>query len=110
VIACENDKTMWYDNRCDIWSLGITCIELAETRPPYDDLPQSVAMMKILKYDSPPKLSQPNIWSKKFVSFTRKCLNKDKNERASAQQLTKVLIIILFKHKIIILFKFVVIF
>ncbi len=106
MIACESDKTMWYDNRCDIWSLGITCIELAETRPPYDDLPLSVAIMKILKYDSSPKLGEPNKWSKKFVSFTQKCLIKNKLERLSAQQLCKVIKLKKIKKKTINLFKF----
>ena len=83
VILQEN-----YDVKTDIWSLGITCIELAESVPPYDDLKPNVVMNKIAK--SPPKVEELiNVeeYSESFVDFVGKCLIVDQNKRPSAKEL-----------------------
>ena len=89
IIACETDKEMWYDARTDIWSLGITCIELAEKEPPHNELNPTRVMMRIRKSEAP-GLREPHRWSRAFNDFVAKCLNKTAEERPSARELLKV--------------------
>ena len=75
-----------YDSKCDIWSLGITCIELAEGEPPYSEVRTFLVMKKIL--NNPPKgLTKPELWSKDFNNFVQKCLITDPEQRPTATQL-----------------------
>ena len=61
-------KKSEHNQSTDIWSLGITCIELAEGEPPYSDTKPWKAMMIIIS--NPPRgLAKPHIWSKQFNSF-----------------------------------------
>ncbi|MFH4979882.1 hypothetical protein AB6A40_006591 [Gnathostoma spinigerum] len=75
-----------YDQTADIWSLGITCIELAERRPPLFNMNAMSALYHIAQND-PPTLSYTNFddtpaqWSQQFRDFVDKCLKKDPNER-----------------------------
>lgn len=91
IIACETDKEMSYDTRTDIWSLGITCIELAEKEPPHNELNPNRVMMRIRKSE-PPKLKDQrtkNGWSKNFHEFLSKCLDKTPENRPTAKELLK---------------------
>ena len=75
-----------YDSKCDIWSLGITCIELAEGEPPYSEVRTFLVMKKIL--NNPPKgLTNPKLWSNDFNDFVEKCLIFDPAQRPTAAQL-----------------------
>lgn len=47
VIACEQQLDSTYDARCDVWSLGITAIELGDGDPPLSDLHPMRALFKI---------------------------------------------------------------
>ncbi|VIO92007.1 conserved hypothetical protein [Brugia malayi] len=72
-----------YDQSADIWSLGITCIELAERRPPLFNMNAMSALYHIAQND-PPKLSHSensSSWSADFHSFVDLCLRKDPRER-----------------------------
>lgn len=80
-----------YTDRADIWSLGITCIELAERRPPLFSMNAMSALYHIAQND-PPTLSpitdpseQPE-WSSEFVQFIDRCLRKPSEERMSAEE------------------------
>ena len=88
IIACETDKEISYDTKTDIWSIGITCIELAEKEPPHNELNPTRVMMKIRKSEAP-KLREASKWSRNFHDFLSKCLNKNPDERLTARQLLK---------------------
>ncbi|KAJ5079249.1 sterile20-like kinase isoform b-related [Anaeramoeba ignava] len=76
-----------YDQKIDIWSFGITLIELAEKNPPYSNLHSVQAVMLISK-NPPPQLTA-NVWSKEFQYFVSLCLIKLPSLRAKAQDLLK---------------------
>ena len=75
-----------YNKSIDIWSLGITCIELAEYEPPYINYDKNEALNKIKK--NPPKgLSYPNKWSEEFNDFVEKCLIVNRFKRPTCKGL-----------------------
>ncbi|KAM9332958.1 myosin-IIIa [Pholidichthys leucotaenia] len=76
VIACEQQLDSTYDARCDVWSLGITAIELGDGDPPLSDLHPMRALFKIPR-NPPPTLNQPELWSDDFNDFISRCLIKD---------------------------------
>ncbi|XP_057680979.1 myosin-IIIa isoform X3 [Corythoichthys intestinalis] len=76
VIACEQQLDSTYDARCDVWSLGITAIELGDGDPPLSELHPMRALFKIPR-NPPPTLQQPELWSDDFNGFICKCLIKD---------------------------------
>lgn len=73
----------------DIWALGITLIEMAETFPPYfqTDIP-AAAMYKIVN-EPPPRLKSPNVFSAEMHAFLEQCLVKEWSQRPLAEQLLK---------------------
>ncbi|CAM9464427.1 unnamed protein product [Lampetra planeri] len=86
VVMCETMKDAPYDYKADIWSLGITLIELAQMEPPNHELNPMRVMLKIAKND-PPSLSFPSKWSAEFTDFLKKCLDKNPETRWNAIQL-----------------------
>ncbi|XP_077124534.1 myosin-IIIa [Ranitomeya variabilis] len=80
VIACEQQVDTTYDARCDVWSVGITAIELGDGDPPLADLHPMRALFKIPR-NPPPTLCQPELWSPEFNDFISKCLTKDFEKR-----------------------------
>ncbi len=93
VMICETFKDQPYDYRADIWSLGITLIELGQMEPPFHDIPPMRVLIKIQKSD-PPTLDRPAAWSKLFNRFLKRCLVKDPNQRATARELLQVVVVI----------------
>ena len=75
-----------YDGRADIWSLGITAIEMAELAPPHHNLHPMRALFQIPR-GPPPTLNKRGGWSAKFDEFVQACLVKDSNLRPQAYQL-----------------------
>uniref|UniRef100_A0A4W3GXF8 Protein kinase domain-containing protein n=1 Tax=Callorhinchus milii TaxID=7868 RepID=A0A4W3GXF8_CALMI len=92
VIQCETSKDTPYDQKADVWSLGITLIEMAEMEPPHHDLNPMRVLLKITKSPAP-ALAQPTRWSAEFKDFLRKALEKNVAARWTAQQLLQVMII-----------------
>jgi serine/threonine protein kinase len=75
-----------WDEKADIWSLGILAIELAERDPPYVNENHYVAIQKIANNPSP-SLRNPKKWSKYFNDFIKKSLQKIPECRPSANEL-----------------------
>ena len=74
-----------YDARCDVWSLGITTIEMADGLPPYAD--KGVTMvMSMIPNRAPPTLKEPTRWSDHFNEFIAFCLQKERGVRPAAAQ------------------------
>ncbi|KAM8798977.1 serine/threonine-protein kinase 10 [Eudromia elegans] len=86
VVMCETMKDTPYDYKADIWSLGITLIEMAQIEPPHHELNPMRVLLKIAKSD-PPTLSCPSKWSKEFRDFLKTALDKNPETRPSAAQL-----------------------
>ncbi|XP_071516980.1 serine/threonine-protein kinase Tao isoform X2 [Panulirus ornatus] len=74
-----------YDGKVDVWSLGITCIELAERKPPYFNMNAMSALYHIAQNDAP-KMSAPD-WSKDFQHFVESCLQKSPPDRPTSARL-----------------------
>uniref|UniRef100_A0A8B9EU04 non-specific serine/threonine protein kinase n=1 Tax=Anser cygnoides TaxID=8845 RepID=A0A8B9EU04_ANSCY len=86
VVQCETSKENPYGYKADIWSLGITLIEMAEMEPPHHELNPLRVLLKIAK-SQPPTLRHPKRWSEDFKDFLRKSLEKSPEARWSATQL-----------------------
>ncbi|KAL7750289.1 hypothetical protein RI367_004462 [Sorochytrium milnesiophthora] len=84
VITSEQQGTS-YDHKADIWSLGITAIEMAECGPPMFDMHPMRVLFTIPKAPSP--TLRGTQWSAEFRDFLRLCLDKDADKRPSADEL-----------------------
>ncbi|KAI0979099.1 hypothetical protein GJ496_008389 [Pomphorhynchus laevis] len=85
VILCDDNSDATYDSRSDIWSLGITAIEMAECQPPLCDIHPMRALFLIPRNNSPRLCSKK--WSRKFHNFVEQCLIKDYQKRPFTHQL-----------------------
>ena len=75
-----------YSCKADIWSLGITAIELAERKPPLIEMNTMSALYHIPE-KPPPTLKKPAAWSNEFSDFIESCLRKDPEQRLTAAEL-----------------------
>ncbi|XP_060525553.1 mitogen-activated protein kinase kinase kinase kinase 4 [Cylas formicarius] len=87
VIACDENSEATYDNRSDLWSLGITALEMAESQPPLCEFHPMRALFLIPR-NPPPRLKSKK-WNKKFHGFIETVLVKDYHERPYTEQLLK---------------------
>ncbi|XP_007545373.1 STE20-like serine/threonine-protein kinase isoform X3 [Poecilia formosa] len=86
VVMCETSKDRPYDYKADIWSLGVTLIELAQVEPPNHEMNPMRVLLKIAKSE-PPTLMHPSRWSPEFNDFLRRSLDKNVDNRWSSTQL-----------------------
>ncbi|XP_041975077.1 serine/threonine-protein kinase 3 isoform X3 [Aricia agestis] len=85
-MAPEVIQEIGYDCVADVWSLGITALEMAEGKPPYGDIHPMRAIFMI-PTKPPPSFREPDQWSPEFIDFVSQCLVKNPEERATAEYL-----------------------
>jgi len=84
----EQSSETGYDLKIDVWSLGITALELAQGKPPNCDLTTMKLILKTLN-EEPPNLSEEPCWDDSFREFISYCLVKDPTKRKSVEELLK---------------------
>ena len=85
-MAPEVIRGLSYNAKADIWSLGITCVEMAEGQPPYYHIPPTRAMF-VINHKPPAGLSDPARASDDFTKFVSLCLTVNAEVRPSADDL-----------------------
>ncbi|KXS18097.1 kinase-like protein [Gonapodya prolifera JEL478] len=90
VIACEPDgptyATASYDSKADVWSIGITAIEIAEKNPPLSEI-HPMRAMKLIPQMQELGFAKPKVFTREFRDFVAQCLIRDPARRPSAAQL-----------------------
>ncbi|KAI9184644.1 hypothetical protein H9P43_003699 [Blastocladiella emersonii ATCC 22665] len=85
-MAPEVIQEVGYTTKADVWSLGITCIEMAEGSPPNHKVHPMRAIFMI-PTRPPPRLAREDLWSPAFIAFLARCLVKNPDARPTAMDM-----------------------
>ncbi|XP_071862177.1 STKc_myosinIII_N_like and MYSc_Myo21 domain-containing protein ninaC isoform X2 [Bombus fervidus] len=80
VAMSKGNNSEGYGSRADVWAVGITAIELADGKPPFQDMHPTRALFQIVR-NPPPNLYRPSNWSQNFNDFIAECLEKNPENR-----------------------------
>lgn len=83
-MAPELIKSEEYDQKVDVWSTGITALEMADGQPPLIHNTQPLRALLLITVSPSPTLKKPKKWSDQFNHFLAVSLKKDSKERASS--------------------------
>lgn len=75
-----------YDNRSDVWALGITTIEMVDGKAPYADMHPTRALFQIVR-NPPPGVAKPSMTSNDLNDFITECLEKNPEHRPYMMEL-----------------------
>jgi serine/threonine protein kinase len=76
-----------YDNKADVWSLGVTAIEMVEGQPPFFDLPAMKAVLQVVNSESPGLNKYDESWSPEFRAFVDDCCDKNVKGRINSKDI-----------------------
>jgi len=76
-----------YDSKADVWSLGITCLEMLNGSVPLQEIPP-VRAIRVIPKNPEPRIP-PEIYSKDLTDFVNACLTKDPNKRPTVNELLR---------------------
>jgi hypothetical protein len=85
-MAPELIRGLPYDSKVDVWSLGITAIEMMEGEPPLMDQPPLRALLEITTRGTP-QPANPKKWSRELKHFLNKSMDVDPEKRSSCESL-----------------------
>ncbi|XP_011500567.1 PREDICTED: neither inactivation nor afterpotential protein C [Ceratosolen solmsi marchali] len=80
VVTSKSEHGPGYGSRADVWAIGITAIELADGKPPFEDMHPTRALFQIVR-NPPPTLYRPANWSQNLNDFIAECLEKNPDNR-----------------------------
>ncbi|KAL6443164.1 hypothetical protein ACFW04_002836 [Cataglyphis niger] len=80
IIKADNGADSGYDNKVDVWAIGITAIELADGKAPFEDMHPTRALFQIVR-NPPPTVYRPANWSENLNDFISECLEKNPENR-----------------------------
>ncbi|CAG8523924.1 10445_t:CDS:10 [Diversispora eburnea] len=86
-MAPEVIKSLPYDDKVDVWSLGVLLMEMAEGNPPYMDEHPPLKAITLIAQSGVPGLKNPECWSDTFKDFLSLCTEMDSKKRKSAAEM-----------------------